>query len=94
MSQLLFDLYLEPICKNIIPNKEIQDFSLHSCEVKLVAFADELVLVCSKKPSIEKAMLCVSKFCDVSKAAANNYKNSGLWCREWGSTLSKYVDIQ
>lgn len=94
MSPLLFDLYLEPLCRNIITNNEIQGFRLHSCEVKLLAYADDLVLVCTNKPSIENAMLCVSNFCAVSGAAVNNDKSSGSWCGEWGTTPSKYVDIQ
>ncbi|KAM7308595.1 uncharacterized protein ISCGN_012229 [Ixodes scapularis] len=59
---------------SILNDNKVQGFSLHSCEVKLLAYADDVVLVCSNKPSIENAMSRVSHFCTVSGAAVNNDK--------------------
>lgn len=94
MSPLLFDLYLEPLCRYIINDSKVQGFRLHSCEIKLLAYADDLVLVCSNKPSIKNAMLCVSNYCAVSGASVNKDKSCGSWCGEWGSTPSTFEDIQ
>lgn len=94
MSPLLFDLYLEPLCRSILNDNKVQGFSLHSCEVKLLAYADDVVLVCSNKPSIENAMSRVSHFCAVSGAEVNNDKSCGSWCGEWGTTPPLFVNIK
>lgn len=88
LSPLLFNIYLEPLCRNIINDKDIQGFRLHACEVKL------LVLICSNKPSIVTAMSHVDDYCPVSGALVKKDKSSGSWCGEWGTTPAKFVDIE
>uniref|UniRef100_A0A6B0V1B7 Putative tick transposon n=1 Tax=Ixodes ricinus TaxID=34613 RepID=A0A6B0V1B7_IXORI len=75
-------------------NSKVQGFRLLSCQLTILAYADDLVLVCSDKPSIQEAMKCVSDFCATSGAAVNREKRSGSWCGMWGTTpLFRYVDI-
>ncbi|MDD9361605.1 MAG: reverse transcriptase domain-containing protein, partial [Anaplasma sp.] len=94
LSPLLFNIYLEPLCRDIINDQKVQGFRLHACEVKLLAYADDLVLICSDKPSIVNAMSLVTDYCAVSGASVNRDKCSGSWCGVWGTTPPKYVDIQ
>uniref|UniRef100_A0A0K8RM71 Putative rte ele1 orf1-h 1e-60-j 4 n=1 Tax=Ixodes ricinus TaxID=34613 RepID=A0A0K8RM71_IXORI len=94
MSPLLLNVYLEPLCRDIINNTNIQRFRLHACEVKLLAYADDLVLICTDKPSIATAMSRVADYCSVSGASVNKEKSSGSWCGSWGTTPTMYEDIQ
>lgn len=42
LSSLLFALYLEPLCTKINNSTSIQGFTLESCEVKVLAYADDV----------------------------------------------------
>lgn len=49
LSSLLFVLYLEPLCAKINSSSNIQGFALESCEVKVMAYADDVAFFCVNK---------------------------------------------
>lgn len=51
LSPLLFALYIEPLCAKIIASSSIRGFCLQACEVKVLAYADDVAFFCSDKES-------------------------------------------
>lgn len=49
MSIMLFGLYLDPFCLSIIPSQQRHAIRLHATEVKVLAYADNIVGSCKHK---------------------------------------------
>lgn len=79
LSRLLYNLYLEPLCRDAINNITVQSFCFYGCEVKILSYAEDLALVFSNEPSMEKAMTFISDFSATSAAAVNKEKGCGSW---------------
>lgn len=93
LSPLLFDLYLEPLCRRIIRLDDVHGFQLSNAEVKVVAYADDIAFLLRDKPSITKAMKHVELFCMASGAQVNRDKSLGVWCGHWGTTPVKFCGV-
>lgn len=89
-----FCIYIESFCLSIIKNSRISGFKLHSSEVRVLAYADDIALFCSNKESIVEAVNIIKRFCNVSGSAANWDKCLGFWHGEWFSTPSVFANIK
>lgn len=79
LSRLLYNLYLEPLCRDVINNITVQSFRFYGCEVKILSYAEDLALVFSNEPRMKKAMTFISDFSATSAAAVNKEKGCGSW---------------
>lgn len=94
LSPLLFCIYIESFCLSIIRNSRISGFKLHSSEVRILAYADDIALFCSNRESIVEAVNIIKWFCNVSGSAVNWDKCLGFWHGEWFSTPSVFANIK
>lgn len=65
LQVVLEDIYLEPLWRCIARNRMGHGFRLHCCQVNILAYADDLVLVCADKPSTEKQCRAFHLMCFV-----------------------------
>uniref|UniRef100_L7LZ34 Putative tick transposon n=1 Tax=Rhipicephalus pulchellus TaxID=72859 RepID=L7LZ34_RHIPC len=93
MSPLLFALYLESLCLSIIQSSHIRGFNILGSEVKVLAYADDVAIFCTDKPSVENVITTIGKFGVVSGARLNSSKSLGLWFGSWGSTPNQFAGI-
>lgn len=49
---LFFSVYLEPFCLSIINSHNVRGYKLYSSEVKILAYADDVAVICEDKQSI------------------------------------------
>lgn len=93
LSPLLFNIYLEPFCRRIIENRDIQGFRLHSKEVKLLAYADDVAVFCNDKKSISEAVCVIKSFCEATGASVNWAKCVGFWHGSWATRPHQFENI-
>lgn len=83
MSPLLFALFLEPLCRKIINSNVLQGFRLLSCDVRVLAYADDVAIICADKESVSVALEITQSFCDQTGSLLNRDKSLGLWHGTW-----------
>lgn len=71
LSPLLFNICLEPFCRRIIENRDIQGFRLHSYEVKLLAYVDDVAVFCNDKKSILETVRVIKSLSEETGASVN-----------------------
>lgn len=94
LSPLLFALYLEALCKKIIDSPDVRGFSLEGCEVRLLAYADDVVVFCTDKESVRTSMKIMREFCDMTGSNINLNKCVGLWHGQWQTTPRVFEGMQ
>ncbi|XP_064463656.1 uncharacterized protein LOC135374632 [Ornithodoros turicata] len=94
LSPILFALYLEPLCRAIIDNVLISGLRAPHQEVKLVAYADDVTVICSSKEQVKVALAIVEAFCDASGARLNINKSKGAWIGDWEEKPTQYLETQ
>lgn len=94
MSPLLFALFLEPLCRKIINSDQLRGFRLQSCEVRVLAYADDVAFICTDKESVKIALQITQSFCDQTGSLLNTDKSFGLWHGSWQQTPSVYEKLQ
>lgn len=94
MSPILFALYLEPLCKAILSDVSIRGANLADSSVKLLAYADDVSIVCSSRRELVSALAHINNFCSVSGAEMNVKKSSGTWMGPWPSKPKIFIGIQ
>lgn len=74
MSLSLFGLYLEPFCLKIIASKNCHGINMHSAEIKILAYADDIAVFCRDKRSVSEALCIARSFCEVTGASIRTNK--------------------
>lgn len=85
--------FLEPFCLRIINDSDVRGFRLHSSEVRLLTYADDVAVFCEDMESISRAIVITKEFCRVTKSAVNWSKCSGFFHGEWASTPSVFENV-
>lgn len=93
LSSLLFALYLEPLCARINQDTQIQGYTLESCEVKVMAYADDVVYFCANEESVRTALRITQQFCGMTCSSVNLGKCIGLWHGEWLNTPNVFENV-
>lgn len=93
MSPLLFDIYLEPLCQSINKCVGVQVYKFCDAEVRILAYADDLVIFVSNKKSATRVMELVESYRGVSGAIINKEKCVGVWAGMWGTSPERFEDI-
>lgn len=93
LSPLLFDLYLEPLCRLVISRHDIVGFHIQNTVVKVVAYADDIAFFVRDKRSVENVFQQVALFCEASGADVNQEKSLGVWYGQWGTTPDSFCGI-
>lgn len=94
LSPLLFALYLEPYCLSVIKNSNIRGFSLNSCEVKILAYADDVVIFGQDRESVAEAVQLTRNFCAQTASVVNWSKCLCVWHGHWDATPQVFESIQ
>lgn len=92
-SPLLFCIFLEPFCLKIINDTDVHGFRLHSREVKLLTYADDVAVFCVDEQSVAKAIVATKEFCQVTCSSVNWNKCCGFWHGEWPATPKVFHNI-
>lgn len=66
MSPVLFDLYIEHLCRGILNASSITEPQITREEVKVLAYADDIVIICASNDQEMTALSLVIDFCDLS----------------------------
>lgn len=105
LSPLLFCVYIEAFCLSIIRSNSINGFRLESCEVRVLAYADDIALFSVDRRSISVAVNTLKVFCKCSSSGVNWQKCLGFWhghwdcapsvfeCINWQTTPAKYLGV-
>lgn len=93
LSPLLFCLFIESFCLSIKNSASIRGFRLQSCEVRVLAYADDIALFFEDRSSIGEAVKILKRFCYCSGSSVNWKKCLGLWHGNWDATPSTYEGI-
>lgn len=93
MSPILFALYLEPLCRAIAGDVNIRGLTLPGGSVNVLAYADDLTVLCSSKSQVQAAVQHIGAFCTASGAQMNAGKSKGAWLGEWGSKPEQFLGI-
>lgn len=93
LSPLLFCLYIETLCLNIIESEHIRGFQLCEAEVKLLAYADDIALFCTTKDSVTKAVDIVKRFGSITGSGVNWGKCLGFWHGDWSLTPDFFANV-
>lgn len=78
MSPLLFALYIEQLCRGIL-NSSIAGVQIAGEEVKDLAYADDIAIICASKDHVISALILVDDFYNISEAQLNKAKSVGTW---------------
>lgn len=93
LSPLLFCIYIEMSCLTIIKNDQIRGFRLHTREVKLLAYADDVAVFCHNKESVVHVVEIVKRFGVVTGSLVNWGKCVGFWHGDWPTTPEFFANI-
>ncbi|KAM7291028.1 hypothetical protein ISCGN_027603 [Ixodes scapularis] len=93
LSPILFALYLEPLCRTIISDANIKGLTLSSGSVKVLAYADDVAVVCSSATQVQEVVQHISDFCAASGAEMNPDKSAGAWLGHWDSKPENFLGI-
>lgn len=94
LAPLLFALYLEPFCLKVLYNDSVRGFRLHESEVKILAYADDIAVICAEKESISEAVNDAVTYCKQTGSMINWDKTTGFWHGTWASTPATYANAQ
>lgn len=83
LSSLLFCMFIETFCVNILKNEKISGFSLQSCEVRVLAYADDIALFFQDTSSIHESISVLKRFCLYTGSSVNWDKCIGFWHGSW-----------
>lgn len=93
LSPILFAIYLEPLCRAIIMDDNIRGVKVGIASAKLLAYADDVSVVCSSQKEMVIALKHVNEFCVVSGAEMNPKKSAGSWLGPWPSKPETFLNI-
>lgn len=93
LSPVLFALYLEPLCRTIINDCNINGALLSTEPTKILAYADDVSVICSSKSDILRAFQHINAFCSVSGAEINVAKSTGAWLGPWPNMPETFLGI-
>ncbi|KAG0445456.1 hypothetical protein HPB47_014924 [Ixodes persulcatus] len=93
LSPILFALQLEPLCQAINRDESIWGLQLGEQRAKLLAYADDITLICASKAQVEVALGHVELFCRVSGAAINRQNSAGAWLGQWAMKPTEFAGI-
>lgn len=93
LSPLLFCVYVEAFCLSVIGSKTINGFRLQSCEVRVLAYADDIALFFIDKSSISEAVKTLKAFCKYSASSVNWQKCLGFWHGQWEEAPEVFENI-
>lgn len=94
LSPLLFAIFLEPFCRTLINSQAICGFSLNACEVKISAYADDVLIFCNDRESVSAAVQLTKKFCAQTASAVNWAKSVGIWHGHWDVVPRMFETVQ
>lgn len=94
MSPVLFALYLEPFCRYTAQSKTIKGLRIGDEVIKLLAYADDVAIICTAEEGLGAALQHVKDFCDCSGAAVNLAKSTGAWLGEWIARPRKFLGME
>lgn len=94
LSPLLFALYLEPFCLSVAQSSSVHGFKLHACEVKVLAYADDVAVFCTDMQSVSEVVSMAKSYCDATGALVNWQKTSGFFYGAWDVTPVEYEGIR
>lgn len=93
-SALLFAIYLEPFCLSIIQNSNVHGFRLQSTEVKILAYADDVAVLCQDRHSIREVVHTAKQFCSMTGSMINWDKTTAFWYGNWDMKPDVYVNVK
>ncbi|KAM7282189.1 hypothetical protein ISCGN_002339 [Ixodes scapularis] len=80
LSPILFALQLEPLCRAISEDQSISGLQLgDGKDVSVLAFADDVAIICSSKKQVEAVLQHVDVYTAASGAEINQEKSMGAW---------------
>ncbi|KAM7294320.1 hypothetical protein ISCGN_023826 [Ixodes scapularis] len=80
LSPILFALQLEPLCRAISEDQSISGLQLEDGkDVSVLAFADDVAIICSSKKQVEAVLQHVDVYTAASGAEINPEKSMGAW---------------
>lgn len=94
LSPLLFCIFLEPFCMKIIQSESVGGFRLHSSEVRLLTYADDVFVFCKNAESVTNVIAITKEFCAATNSSVNWGKYSGFWHGEWASAPVLFETIK
>lgn len=94
LSPLLFAIYLEPFCLSVINDQSVRGFQLHTNEVKILAYADDIAVFCTDSVSVLKVEENVTKYCTQTGSAINWEKSAGFWHGCWQSPPEYFANMR
>lgn len=96
LSPLLFCLYIEALCASVNNNNSIHGFRLQACEVRVLAYADDIAFLCRDRESISSAIKILNSFCEYTGSSVNWKKCLGFWhgCWDWTPSVFEGVSWQ
>lgn len=94
LAPLLFAIYLEPFCLSILNSDKVRGFRLNSSEVKILAYADDVAVICEDKPSVRAAVEKAKMFCKHTGSTVNWGKCVGFWHGEWEGPEDTFENVQ
>lgn len=94
LSALLFAIYLEPFCLKIKNSERISGFKFFETEVKVLAYADDIAIICSDKESVREAVKEAGQFCKLTGSAISWNKSFGFWHGDWDDTPEVFENMQ
>ncbi|KAM7304867.1 hypothetical protein ISCGN_014767 [Ixodes scapularis] len=94
LSPILFALQLEPLCRAISEDQSISGLQLgDGKDVSVLAFADDVAIICSSKKQVEAVLQHVDVYTAASGAEINPEKSMGAWLGCWATTPPRFAGI-
>lgn len=69
-------------------------FRLHSSEVRLLTYADDVFVFCKNAESVTNVIAITKEFCAATNSSVNWGKYSGFWHGEWASAPVLFETIK
>lgn len=89
---LFIVLYLEPLCRGILASQVKNGYIFSSCQVKLLAYADDAAYFCSDKRSVIEALCVTDLLCRITGARLHTTV-LGSGYGSWPTTPSPFAGI-
>lgn len=74
-------------------NECVRGFKLHEVEVRLLAYADDIAILCTDYESITHAVEKVKQYCSAAGSTVNWGKCIGFWHGEWSTNPEIFANI-
>lgn len=94
LSPILFSLYIEPLCRKLLNTTTIKGLCMGREEIKVMAYADDIALICTSQLQVIEAFEVVKRFTQVSGAKVNILKSEGAWLGNWRTTPSTFLGMK